>query len=69
LKIGIGRRRDDDREIADYVLGRFTAAERPVVQEIVDRASQQVECWLKDGIQTAMNRFNGAVSAPPDKSQ
>ncbi len=69
LRIGIGRRRDDDRKIADYVLGRFTAAERPVVQEVVDRACRQVECWLKDGIQTAMNRFNGAVSGPPDKSQ
>jgi PTH1 family peptidyl-tRNA hydrolase len=69
LRIGIGRRRDEDREIADYVLGRFTAAERPVVQEVVDRACQQIECWLMDGIQAAMNKFNGAVSAPPDKSQ
>jgi PTH1 family peptidyl-tRNA hydrolase len=69
LRIGIGRRKDDDREIADYVLGRFTAAERAVVQEVVDRACQQVECWLTDGIQTAMNKFNGAVSAPPDKGQ
>ncbi|HEY3854706.1 MAG TPA: aminoacyl-tRNA hydrolase [Verrucomicrobiae bacterium] len=68
LRIGIGRRRDDDREIADYVLGRFAAAERPVVQEVVDRACRQVECWLTEGIQAAMNRFNGAVSAPPDKA-
>jgi len=69
LRIGIGRRQDDDREIANYVLGRFTVAERPVMQEVVDRASRQVECWLTDGIQTAMNRFNGAVSAPPGKDQ
>jgi PTH1 family peptidyl-tRNA hydrolase len=69
LRIGIGRRRDEDREIADYVLGRFTAAERPVVQEVVDRACQQIECWLTDGIQAAMNKFNGAVSASPDKGQ
>jgi PTH1 family peptidyl-tRNA hydrolase len=67
LRIGIGRRKDDDREIADYVLGRFTAAERPMMQEVLDRAVQQVECWLTDGIQMAMNKFNGAVTAPPDK--
>jgi PTH1 family peptidyl-tRNA hydrolase len=66
LRLGIGRRADDDREITDYVLGRFSAAERKVMEEVLDRACQQVECWLSAGIQAAMNRFNGAVAAPPD---
>ncbi len=50
LRLGIGRRADDDREITDYVLGRFAAAERQVMEEVLDRAGQQVECWLSDGI-------------------
>jgi peptidyl-tRNA hydrolase, PTH1 family len=69
LRLGIGRRADDDREITDYVLGRFSAPERKVMDEVLDRACQQVECWLSEGIQAAMNKFNGAVAAPPDKGK
>jgi PTH1 family peptidyl-tRNA hydrolase len=69
LRLGIGRRADDDREISDYVLGRFSTDERKVMEEVLDRACQQVECWLSEGIQAAMNKFNGAVTAPPDKGK
>jgi len=30
-----------------------------VVQEIVGRAADAVECFLRDGATPAMNRFNG----------
>jgi peptidyl-tRNA hydrolase, PTH1 family len=69
LRLGIGRRAGDDREITGYVLGRFSPAELKVMEEVLDRACQQVECWLSDGIQAAMNRFNGAVTAPPEKGK
>ena len=67
LRLGIGRRADDDREITDYVLGRFKAGERATAEEVLARAAQQVECWWSDGIKEAMNQFNGAVTAPPKK--
>lgn len=67
LRLGIGRRAGDDRQITDYVLGRFTAGEREIVQEALARASQQVECWWNAGIKEAMNQFNGAVRSPPKK--
>jgi peptidyl-tRNA hydrolase, PTH1 family len=67
LRLGIGRRADDDREITDYVLGRFTAPERETVEEVLARAVRQVECWWSAGIKEAMNQFNGAVTAPPKK--
>ena len=38
LRLGIGRRADDDRQITDYVLGRFAAAERPAVARSIGRA-------------------------------
>jgi PTH1 family peptidyl-tRNA hydrolase len=69
LRLGIGRRSEDDREITDYVLGRFGAAERPTMEEVLDRAGRQVECWLSAGITAAMNEFNGAVTAPPEKGK
>ncbi len=67
LRLGIGRRAGDDRQITDYVLGRFTAGERAIVEEVLARAGQQVECWRSAGIKEAMNQFNGAVTAPPTK--
>jgi peptidyl-tRNA hydrolase, PTH1 family len=67
LRLGIGRRAGDDRQITDYVLGRFTAGEREIVEEALARAGQQVECWWSAGINEAMNQFNGAVTAPPKK--
>ena len=67
LRLGIGRRADDDRQITDYVLGRFTAGEREIVEEVLARAGQQAECWWSAGIKEAMNQFNGAVMAPPKK--
>jgi PTH1 family peptidyl-tRNA hydrolase len=69
LRLGIGRRSEDHREITGYVLGRFDAAERGTVEEVLDRAVRQVECWLSAGISTAMNEFNGAVTAPPEKGK
>jgi PTH1 family peptidyl-tRNA hydrolase len=69
LRLGIGRRSEDHREITDYVLGRFEAAERKTVEEVLDRALRQVECWLSEGISEAMNKFNGAVTAPAEKGK
>ena len=60
LRIGIGRK-DGAREITDYVLGRFDAAEAELVEKVLDRAADQAECWLDAGMQKAMNQFNGVV--------
>jgi PTH1 family peptidyl-tRNA hydrolase len=60
LRLGIGRKAGA-REITDYVLDRFAAAEAAVMAKVLDRAADQAECWLADGVETAMNRFNGNV--------
>ncbi|HWN95137.1 MAG TPA: aminoacyl-tRNA hydrolase, partial [Methylomirabilota bacterium] len=57
LKVGIGRTRDGRRAIANYVLGRFSADEKKLLEKILERAADQAECWVADGIQKAMNRF------------
>jgi PTH1 family peptidyl-tRNA hydrolase len=62
LRIGIGRQAGA-REITDYVLGRFSAAETALAEKILTVACDQVECWLRDGIQKAMNQFNGIVES------
>jgi PTH1 family peptidyl-tRNA hydrolase len=59
LRIGIGRK-DGAREITDYVLGRFDSTEAALMEKVLDRAASQMECWLDDGIEKAM-QLNGSV--------
>jgi PTH1 family peptidyl-tRNA hydrolase len=66
-RLGIGRRAADARQITNYVLGRFTAAERELVDKVLARAEAQVDCWLGAGIAEAMNQFNGTAETPPTK--
>ncbi len=57
LRVGIGRPEGNDA--VDYVLGDFNAAERQVMAETYARAAEAVECILAEGLEAAMNRFNG----------
>jgi PTH1 family peptidyl-tRNA hydrolase len=61
LRVGIGREAGSAREITGYVLADFGRADRELLDKVLARACDQVECWLADGIQAAMNRFNGKV--------
>ncbi|MCC7203672.1 MAG: aminoacyl-tRNA hydrolase [Phycisphaeraceae bacterium] len=44
---------------ADYVLSRFTPDQMAQVTPALETACDVIECWLGEGIATAMNRFNG----------
>ena len=57
LRVGIGRP-PGRMDPVDYVLGDFTPEERPVIEEAYERAIAAVECWLREGIVAAMNRYN-----------
>lgn len=48
---------------ADYVLSPFRADERPLLDSAFDAAIQAMETWAKEGITTAMNRFNQSGAA------
>lgn len=55
LKLGIGKSRGDT---AGYVLAPFSAENKQLVQEAVDKSVEAVGCWLTEGISVAMNRYN-----------
>jgi len=59
LRVGIGRHESGAREITDYVLSQFGPDEAELLEKVLTRACDQIECWLSDGILQAMNRFNG----------
>jgi PTH1 family peptidyl-tRNA hydrolase len=58
LRIGVGPRPMDVDNLADWVLDTFTAEERAALNAILDPMADAVECWLTEGIEVAMNRFN-----------
>jgi len=42
----------------EYVLSDFTAEEKAVMTEAYPRVAAVIRCWLSEGIETAMNKFN-----------
>ena len=57
LRVGVGGPPSPDRQI-DFVLSRFAPDERKIIDEAVERAVSAVRCWITDGVEPAMNRFN-----------
>ena len=66
-KVGIGRIDSGVREITGHVLGKFSDEEQPLLGLVIERAGKQIERMIEAGLQRAMNEFNGAVDAPPEK--
>jgi PTH1 family peptidyl-tRNA hydrolase len=60
LRLGIGAARGDT---VSYVLGRFRAEEREAISETIVRAADAVRSWVREGIESCMNRFNAAPPA------
>jgi peptidyl-tRNA hydrolase len=47
---------------AAYVLQDFVAAEKPLVEETLERAVAAIETWLTEGVEMAMSRHNSGPS-------
>jgi PTH1 family peptidyl-tRNA hydrolase len=55
LRIGVGRR----GPLRGHVLATFSGAEKEVADEMIQVGADAAETWLRDGLEAAMNRFNG----------
>lgn len=67
LRVGI----DPPGRIArhDYVLGRFTPEQAPVIEERLGVIADAAWCWANEGIDTAMNRFNTRKARKDDSQE
>ena len=63
LRIGVGRPRDPQIDLAEWVLAPMSDAEEEKVLLAFGDMVSAVECWMAEGIETAMNRFN-RIAAP-----
>jgi PTH1 family peptidyl-tRNA hydrolase len=61
LRIGVGEK-PAQMELVDYVLSRFLASERPVINAARDHAAMAAESWIIDGIEATMNRWNADLT-------
>jgi PTH1 family peptidyl-tRNA hydrolase len=57
MRIGIGNDFPKGRQ-ADYVLAPFTQDERLLIEELIPKAADAAMCFIREGIDAAMNKFN-----------
>lgn len=58
VRIGIGKQRED---LIDHVLGTFPKEDGIMVTKCVKDVDKIVETIIKDGVESAMNKFNGVA--------
>lgn len=58
IRIGVGEK-PKGWDLADYVLGRFSKEEEPVIRESLDRVVEACRVILTEDTSSAMNQFNG----------
>jgi PTH1 family peptidyl-tRNA hydrolase len=61
LRCGVGPAEGElpGDELVEYVLSPFDREEEETVAAMIERAADACEAWLDEGIEAAMNRFNG----------
>lgn len=57
IKIGVGAK-PERMDLADYVLSRFSPAEREKMEEAFREGAEAVQMFLLEGADAAMNRYN-----------
>ena len=67
IKVGVGEK-PKGYDLADYVLGHFSKAERKVMAEGYEKAVSAIELILDDGIVAAMNMYNRKAKPKPKEA-
>jgi PTH1 family peptidyl-tRNA hydrolase len=58
LRIGVGPPPAGLDDLADYVLADFDREERATLEDLLPPMAEAVECWVEEGVERAMTRFN-----------
>ncbi len=59
LRLGVGRDSRDRANVVGHVLGKFSPADRRVMDEVVTQAVKAIGTIELESAETAMNRYNG----------
>ena len=66
VKIGIGKKRHEKQDLADFVLSKFSKEETIDIQSAILTSAEAVECIIKHGIDKAMNQYNSRTNRAQD---
>jgi PTH1 family peptidyl-tRNA hydrolase len=63
IRVGIGRPEAEKRSITEdaivnYVLSDFSSQEEAIVKPVMAKVAEAIDCFLTQGIEAAMNKFN-----------
>ena len=63
IRVGIGRPQGEKQymsedAIVDYVLSDFSPEEEAIVEPVIAKVAEAIDCFLTQGIEAAMNKFN-----------
>ena len=59
VKIGVGAPPHKEYDMADWVLGKPQGDDRERLQQAQERAAKAVACVIENGVDAAMNLYNG----------
>lgn len=59
IRVGVGKKPHPDYDLADWVLGKFQGEDKKAIDAAMARCADAVECYIKEGPDRAMNKFNG----------
>jgi PTH1 family peptidyl-tRNA hydrolase len=63
IRVGIGRPQVEGQSLSEdaivsYVLSDFSPEEEAIVEPVIVKVSEAMDCFLTQGITAAMNKFN-----------
>jgi PTH1 family peptidyl-tRNA hydrolase len=63
IRLGIGRPQVEEQSISEdaivnYVLSDFSPQEEKVIKPVIATVSEAIDCFLSQGIEAAMSKFN-----------
>ena len=59
IRLGVGQKPHPDYDMADWVLGKFQGEDKKAVEAAVKKAADAAECLIREGVDKAMNQYNG----------
>lgn len=57
LRFGIGKQYNQGNQV-DYVLGEWSIEEKAIITEKLDFINEAILCWVLEGVESAMTKFN-----------
>jgi peptidyl-tRNA hydrolase, PTH1 family len=65
VRIGIGKS-SGEKDTISHVLGKFSAAEMPIVSEVIELVNDSIDMSLKQGVEKAMSLYNSQSIPVPE---